>query len=137
MTDIFSKSKRSKIMSKIGSKNSSTEMTVRCLIHSMGYRYRLHRKDLPGKPDLVFMKYKKVIFVHGCFWHAHKDCKKSALPSTNNQFWIDKISKNISRDIETYKKLKDIGWDYLIIWQCEAKKKNLENLSKKIKEFLN
>lgn len=123
-------------MSKIGPKDSTQELIIRKLVHSLGYRFRLHRKDLPGKPDLVFPKYKKVIFVNGCFWHGHKDCKRSKLPETNIQFWKEKIGKNIKKDERTHKELKALGWDYLLIWQCEIKKKNEKLLIEKIKSFL-
>ena len=102
----------------------------------MGYRFRLHRKDLPGKPDIVFPKYRKVIFVHGCFWHGHKNCKRATLPVTNRTFWKKKISKNIVRDKQNYVQLKKVGWKYLIIWQCEIKKEKELSLTKKIDIFL-
>jgi len=123
-------------MSKIKSKDSKQEIFIRKLVHSMGFRFRLHRKDLPGKPDLVFPKYKKVIFVNGCFWHGHKDCKRSYLPSTNKKFWNKKILGNIERDKSNYKKLRKIGWAYLVIWQCEIKKSNKELIKNKLAEFL-
>ncbi len=102
----------------------------------MGYRYRLHRKDLPGTPDLAFPKYKKVIFINGCFWHGHEGCKRAALPATNTEFWEKKISGNVERDKLNYKKLKELGWGYLTIWQCEIKKSTLEKLREKISTFL-
>ena len=123
-------------MKKIGPKDSVQELFIRKLIHSLGYRFRLHRKDLPGKPDLVFPKYKKVIFVNGCFWHGHKNCKRSKLPETNKKFWKEKISGNIKRDIKNYKELNNLGWDYLVIWQCEIKKSNNKYITKKIQNFL-
>lgn len=124
-------------MKKIGPKDSKPEIIIRKLTHSMGYRFRLHRRDLPGTPDLVFPKYKKVIFINGCFWHGHKGCMKSALPETNREFWENKINKNIKVDIKNFRELKKLGWRYMIIWQCEIKKKNTEYLVKKIKKFLN
>jgi len=136
MVDVFSQKKRSEIMKKIGPKNSAPERYIRSLVHRMGYRFRLHRKDLPGKPDMVFPKYRKVIFVHGCFWHGHKGCKKSKLPETNTTFWKEKISKNIKRDYSNYNDLKSLGWDYLVLWQCQIKKKKIEYLEKKIVSFL-
>jgi len=123
-------------MRKIGPKHSTQEMYVRKMIFSMGYRFRLHRKDLPGKPDIVFPKYRKVIFVHGCFWHGHKNCKRATLPVTNRTFWKKKISKNIVRDKQNYVQLKKVGWKYLIIWQCEIKKEKELSLTKKIDIFL-
>ncbi len=136
MADIFSPEKRSAIMSRIKSKDSKPELIVRKLTHSMGFRYRLHGKNLPGNPDLVFPKYKKVIFVHGCFWHGHEGCKRATLPSTNVEFWKKKISGNVVRDKNNYEKIKSIGWNYLIIWQCETKKSLLEGLANKIILFL-
>lgn len=135
MTDIFSPKKRSQIMKKIGPKNSKQELFIRKLIFSFGYRYRLHRKDLPGKPDLVFPKYKKVIFINGCFWHGHT-CKRGKLPETNREFWKKKICGNVKRDKENYKKLKEFGWKILVVWQCEIKTKNTEYLQQQIKSFL-
>ncbi len=137
MVDKFSKQKRSEIMSHIKSKNTKPEITVRKIIYSLGYRYRLHRKDLPGKPDLAFINKKKVIFINGCFWHGHSGCKKSALPDTNYEFWNDKIKNNVNRDTLNYQRLKDMGWKYLVIWQCEIKNAELENIKSKIIHFLN
>jgi DNA mismatch endonuclease (patch repair protein) len=136
MSDKFSIEKRSEIMSHIKSKDSKPEIYIRKLVFSMGYRYRLHRKDLPGKPDIVFPMYRKVIFVNGCFWHGHSDCKKATLPMSNKDFWNKKIFKNKERDRNNYKKLSSLNWKYLIIWQCEIKKKNEDTLKNKIKDFL-
>jgi DNA mismatch endonuclease (patch repair protein) len=136
MTDIFSVEKRSQIMRHIKSKDSKPEKYIRSLVHSMGYRFRLHRKDLPGCPDLVFPKYRKVIFVHGCFWHGHKGCKRSTLPHTNYTFWKDKIEGNIKRDKTNYHKLRNINWKYLVIWQCEIKIKYKKELINKLSNFL-
>ena len=113
-------------MSKIGPKDSKQEIFIRKLVHGLGYRYRLHRKDLPGKPDIVFPKHKKVIFINGCFWHGHKDCNRSKLPETNSQFWKEKIGKNIKNDEVNQKELKKLGWDHLTIWQCDIKQKNID-----------
>ena len=123
-------------MSKIGPKDSSQELFIRSLVHRMGYRFRLHRKDLPGKPDLVFPKYKKVIFINGCFWHGHEECNKSKLPDSNRQFWEEKIKRNIIKDSENYNKLKDLGWDYFILWQCGIKRRNVDNIKESIRSFL-
>jgi len=131
MADVFSKKKRSEIMSLIKSTNTKPELYVRKLIHSMGYRYRLHDGKLPGKPDLVFKKYKKVIFINGCFWHGHRKCKRSYLPDSNKDFWKNKISKNKKRDMRNYKLLNKLGWEYLIIWQCEVKKDDLKSIINK------
>ncbi|MEF2968617.1 very short patch repair endonuclease [Paenibacillus sp. M1] len=126
--DSFSKEKRSQIMSNVKSKNTTPELIVRRLLHRMGYRFRLHRPDLPGKPDIVLPKYKKVIFINGCFWHGHENCKKSQLPKTNREFWQSKIRKNKSRDEKSINKLLEMGWQCLVIWDCQIKKKDIEKL---------
>lgn len=133
--DVFTKKKRSQIMSKIKGKDTKPEKVVRSLLHQMGYRFRLHRRDLPGNPDIVLPKHKKVIFVHGCFWHGHKDCPRAKRPSTNKKFWNEKLSKSIKRDTFNQKKLKEMGWLTLIIWQCEMKES--KNLQSKLESFLN
>ena len=135
MTDIFSKAKRSKIMSKITGKDTKPELIIRKALFSEGYRYRLHRKDLPGKPDIVFTSRKKVIFINGCFWHGH-NCKRATLPATNKDFWKKKIDGNKKRDKKNLSKLKSMGWKTLTIWQCKIKKKTIEVQIDKIKSFL-
>ena len=136
MSDIFSKNKRSDIMSKIYGKETKPEILVRKYLFAQGFRYRKNVKDLPGKPDIVLPKYKTVIFVNGCFWHGHKNCKRSALPTSNTQFWEEKISKNIIRDSENIQKLLDMGYKVLTIWQCELTSKTRENsLNKLIKQI--
>ena len=132
--DTITAEKRSKNMRKIRSKDTKPEMYVRRLIYSMGYRYRLHYKKLPGKPDLVFIGRKKVIFVHGCFWHRHSCSKGSRVPKSNTEYWISKIGKNKECDLKNQKLLNDLGWDFLIIWECEIKKEN--DLVAKIINFL-
>ena len=120
----------SKTMSAINSKNTKPEIEVRKLLHSMGFRFRLHRKDLPGSPDIFLPKFKTVIFVHGCFWHRHENCKYSSTPKTRVQFWEKKFNSNILRDLENQKKIKDIGLRSIIIWECELK--NIKELEKKL-----
>ena len=117
-------------MSAIKSKNTKPEIAVRKLLHSMGYRFRLHRKDLPGSPDIVLPKYKTVIFVHGCFWHRHENCKYASNPKTRKEFWENKFKGNVKRDLEIQKNIKNIEWRSLVIWECETK--NMENLRVKI-----
>ena len=112
---------RSRNMSAIKSKNTKPEIAVRKLLHSMGYRFRLHRKDLPGSPDIVLPKYKTVIFVHGCFWHRHENCKYSTTPKTRREFWENKFKVNLKRDLEIQEKIKNIGWQSLVIWECQLK----------------
>jgi DNA mismatch endonuclease, patch repair protein len=119
--DIFSVKKRSEIMSKVRSKNTKPEIVVRKLLHHLGFRFRLHKKELPGKPDIVLPKYKTVVFVNGCFWHQHEGCKKSKLPKSNRVFWVDKLSNNIKRDKKNICALEDLGWQVIIVWECELK----------------
>jgi DNA mismatch endonuclease (patch repair protein) len=104
--DVFSREKRSQIMSRVSGKNTKPELIVRSMLHSMGYRFRLHRSDLPGKPDITLPKYKKIIFVHGCFWHGHQDCQRAKRPTTNKKFWNEKLAKNIERDMLNMKNIK-------------------------------
>ena len=126
---------RSRNMSAIKSKNTKPEIAVRKLLHSMGYRFRLHRKDLPGSPDIVLPKYKTVIFVHGCFWHRHENCKYASTPKTRQEFWNKKFKKNIERDLEIQETIKNIEWRSVVIWECETK--NIDNLKEKIIDVFN
>ena len=112
---------RSRNMSAIKSKNTKPEIAVRKLLHSMGYRFRLHRKDLPGSPDIVLPKYKTVIFVHGCFWHRHENCKYASTPKTRKEFWESKFKANINRDNLNQANLLLRGWKIIIIWECQLK----------------
>jgi len=125
---------RSKNMSAIKSKNTKPEIAVRKLLHSMGYRFRLHRKDLPGSPDIVLPKYKTVIFVHGCFWHRHENCKYASTPKTRKEFWENKFKLNLRRDSEVQEKIKSIGWQSVVIWECEINNKFV--LKDILKKFL-
>ena len=124
---------RSENMRAIRSRDTLPEMAVRSLVHRLGYRFRLHRQDLPGKPDLVFSARHKVIFVHGCFWHAHA-CKTGLIPKTNRDFWLPKLRRNKARDKQNLKALTHQGWDALIIWQCELK--DSSGVSRRVKQFL-
>ena len=117
---------RSRNMSAIKSKNTKPEIAVRKLLHSMGYRFRLHRKDLPGSPDIVLPKYKTVIFVHGCFWHRHENCKYASTPKTRKEFWENKFKENVIRDKSHQKKLSGIGWKIIIVWECEIKDQDFD-----------
>ena len=136
MADTVAPQRRSEIMSRIRSKGMKPEMQVRRLVHSMGYRYRLHRKDLPGKPDLVFPGRRKVLFVHGCFWHQHADpvCKIVRLPQSNRDYWWPKLERNASRDAEQEAKLGELVWGVLILWECEVEDDTA--LRERIQEFL-
>ena len=116
---------RSRNMSAIKSKNTKPEIAVRKMLHALGYRFRLHRKDLPGSPDIVLPKYKTVIFVHGCFWHRHENCKFASTPKTRNEFWENKFNENMKRDKNNFKELKKLNWNLLVIWECETKNINL------------
>lgn len=119
MVDKISPSKRSLNMSAIKSTGMKPEMLVRSMVHRMGYRFRLHSKDLPGKPDLVFRSRKKAIFVHGCFWHGH-DCRRGArMPKTNTDYWRAKIGRNRARDVRHLEDLAALGWRALVVWECE------------------
>ena len=109
-------------------------MKVRRILHRMGYRYRLHDPNLPGKPDLVFKGRKKVIFVNGCFWHGHKDCARSKLPETNREFWEKKIAANVKRDGKVYERLRRAGWDVLVVWECRTRDE--EGLRRMLERFL-
>ncbi len=121
MVDIVSPATRSRMMSNIKTKNSRPEMLVRRLLHLEGYRFRLHRKDLPGTPDIVLPKFKIAIFVHGCFWHSHCGCNNAKVPATRSEFWMAKLSANVARDKVAVEKLNAIGWRVLCIWECATR----------------
>ena len=125
---------RSRNMSAIKSKNTKPEIAVRKLLHSMGYRFRLHRKDLPGSPDIVLPKYKTVIFVHGCFWHRHENCKYASTPKTRKEFWKNKFKANLKRDTEVQEKIKNIGWQSVVIWECDTR--NISFIKKRLRNYL-
>ena len=124
---------RSRNMSAIKSKNTKPEIKVRKILHSMGYRFRLHRKDLPGSPDIVLPKYKTVIFVHGCFWHRHENCKYASNPKTRKEFWESKFKANVKRDLEIQEKIKNIGWQSVVVWECEIKNEKIKDKLLEIK----
>ena len=135
--DIKSKEKRSINISHIKSKNTSIELKVRKYLFNKGFRYRINLKSLPGKPDIVLRKYKTVIFVNGCFWHQHNNCKFAKIPKSNSLFWEKKFMKNIQNDEKNKENLKKLGWKVLVIWECEIKnnfEKNMEILIKEIIE---
>lgn len=121
MADVHDKATRSYNMSQIKGKDTKPEMLVRKFLHAHGFRYRLHVKDLPGKPDIVLPKYKTVIFIHGCFWHGHLNCKYAAIPKTRTEWWQNKINGNISNDKKAVKDLKERGWRCIIVWSCYLK----------------
>jgi DNA mismatch endonuclease (patch repair protein) len=134
MADVFTPKKRSEIMSRIGGKDTSPEIRVRRLLHALGFRFRLHRSDLPGKPDIVLPRHNKIILVHGCFWHGHPDCPRAALPTTNPEFWRAKIERNVTRDNRVCAKLRNLGWSVLIVWQCELT--SIETIRGRLLKFL-
>jgi len=134
MTDTMSPKERSRRMGLVRSVDTKPEMALRRLVHGMGYRYRLHCGDLPGKPDLVFRSRDAVIFVHGCFWHRHEGCPLTRLPKTRVDFWTAKLEGNRKRDIREIAELKKAGWRVFVVWECELK--NLEALAKRLRRFL-
>ena len=136
--DIISEERRSWNMSRIKGKDTKPELVVRSILHKMGYRFRLHRKDLPGTPDIVLPKYKTVIFVHGCFWHRHKRCKFAYTPKSRVKFWKDKFAETVKRDKQHLKQLKENGWEVFIVWECETKDMDkLKKIINKITQGIN
>jgi DNA mismatch endonuclease (patch repair protein) len=125
MVDRLTPERRSWLMSRVGSKNTSPEIRVRRAAHALGLRFRLHRKNLPGTPDLIFPKYRVAIFVHGCFWHRHQGCSKASMPKTGISMWQAKFERNVERDAENISKLTMLGWRVEIIWECETKSSEL------------
>ncbi len=133
MADIFTKEKRSEIMARIQGKNTRPEIAIRSFLHRQGYRFRLHKKDLPGKPDIILPKYKTIIFVHGCYWHRHSSCKRGrSIPSTNKDFWLKKFRMTISRDKKNQRELHKLGWKVITFWECEVSEN--KKLNKKLKQ---
>ncbi|WP_230025882.1 very short patch repair endonuclease [Massilia sp. Bi118] len=132
--DRITSAERSAQMSLVKSKNTGPELLVRRLVHSLGYRYRLHGAKLPGKPDLVFSKRKKVVFVHGCFWHRHAGCKKATTPATRLDYWLPKFERTVERDQQSLERLSALGWSALIVWECDLK--DLNALGQRLKAFL-
>lgn len=138
MTDVVSSEKRSQMMSGIRSKDTRPEMIVRRALHARGFRYRLHVKDLPGKPDLVFPRYRSVVMIHGCFWHGH-NCHLFKVPGTRTEFWLAKIGRNRGRDAEVRQALAGLGWRVLEVWECElrdARKAGYQPVVERIAEWL-
>jgi DNA mismatch endonuclease, patch repair protein len=133
MADTRTKQQRSRIMKSVTSRNTGPELTVRRLLHRLGYRYRLHRPDLPGRPDIVFPGKGKVVFVHGCFWHGH-NCGKGKLPKSHTRYWSAKIKANRERDAHVVACLEDSSWQTLLVWQCELR--DLDAIGRVLREFL-
>ena len=136
MADTLTKAERSERMGRIRNKDTKPEIRVRKIVYGMGYRYRLHKANLPGKPDLVFAGRKKVIFVHGCFWHRHPEptCPLARLPKSKLDFWVPKLEANRQRDEANVRELQQAGWEVLTIWECQLK--NEKELKSRIREFL-
>ncbi|MCA0016096.1 very short patch repair endonuclease [Mesorhizobium sp. B292B1B] len=134
--DTLSTTQRSERMARIHGRNTKPEMVVRRLLYRMGYRYRLHRADLPGKPDIVFGKRKKAIFIHGCFWHRHRDpaCRLARLPKSRLDFWGPKLSANAERDALKQDTLRRLGWNVLVVWECELRQS--EQLENTLRQFV-
>jgi len=132
--DRLTPERRGWLMSRVKSRDTNLEMTVRRMVFAMGYRYRLHDRKLPGKPDLVFASRRKVLFVHGCFWHSHEHCRLSKLPSTNVAFWEAKLAANKARDSRVLGDLQQLGWESLVVWQCELA--TLDSVRGTIRRFL-
>ncbi|WP_454018530.1 very short patch repair endonuclease [Azospirillum sp. Marseille-Q6669] len=132
--DRLSTEARSALMARVRSRNTSPEIAVRRLLHSMGYRFRLHRKNLPGSPDLILPKYMIAIFVHGCFWHRHAGCRRCSTPRSNVEFWEEKFRRNVARDARNTQLLGELGWRTVIVWECETK--SVSYLRQKLGELL-
>lgn len=120
MADRLSKEQRSRLMSRVKNKDTAPEVQVRKMLHAMGHRFRLHRRDLPGSPDIVLPKHKRVVFVHGCFWHSHT-CSRGKRPGARKEFWDAKLDRNVERDREAREALENMGWRVLTVWECELK----------------
>ena len=135
MADVHNRSVRSYNMSRIKGRDTKPELVVRKFLHSRGLRYRLHRKDLPGKPDLTLKKYQAVILIHGCFWHGHEGCSYFSVPKTNTEWWLSKIYSNKKRDKSARKSLESTGWKVIVIWECELRKpRRIETLERVLDE---
>lgn len=128
--DTLSPRERGRLMRQVRGKDTAPELVVRRLLHSLGYRFRLHRADLPGHPDIVLSRRRKIIFVHGCFWHRHPRCRKTTTPATNREFWMSKFRHNVERDKRKTCQLQLLGWEVLVVWECETR--DLERLKERL-----
>ena len=135
MADTFTKAERSRIMAAVKSKDTTPELVVRRLVHAMGYRYRLHVRSMPGSPDLVFPRLRKVINVNGCFWHLH-DCSRCRIPSSRRRYWVAKLHRNAERDKQVRRALRRAGWQVLVLWECQTRPTTLARLRAKVVRFL-
>lgn len=134
MADVFTREERSRVMATVKSTDTTPERKVRSIVHRLGYRFRLHRKDLPGNPDIVLPRHRKVIFVHGCFWHQHPRCSAADRPASNTEYWNKKLNRNIQRDRKNLRALRKDGWQPLVVWECQLK--NEARTEAKIRRFL-
>jgi DNA mismatch endonuclease, patch repair protein len=135
MTDTFTKAERSRIMAAVKSKDTTTELVVRRIVHLLGYRYRLHVRSLPGTPDLVFPRLRKVINVSGCFWHLH-GCPRCRIPQAHRRYWLDKLNRNAARDRRNGRALRRLGYRVLTVWECQTTVRTRDRLAARLKRFL-
>jgi DNA mismatch endonuclease (patch repair protein) len=136
MPDNLQPHERSRLMSHVHGKDTKPEKVLRSFLHSMGYRFRLHKKELPGSPDLVLTRYKTIVFVHRCFWHRHPGCKKASTPKDNAAFWQNKFQQNVERDQRKERELEALGWRVIVVWQCETEPRNIPALQARMSDLL-
>lgn len=136
MVDVYSKTVRSRVMRSVKAKDTRPELVVRSCVHKLGYRFRLHRTDLPGHPDLVFSSRRKIILVHGCFWHRHRCRRGRSLPVANRAYWQDKFTRNVARDKQVLRELRKLGWKALVVWECETIDRKSQRLIARVRKFL-
>jgi len=135
--DKISREARSEVMRRVKNKNTRPELLIRHLLHRRGFRFRLHRPDLPGRPDIVFPKHKKILLIHGCFWHRHEKCKRSTTPADNADYWRVKFERNVARDLEIIAALTDLGWHVRVVWECDIKdRKKIDGLIDELTAWL-
>jgi DNA mismatch endonuclease, patch repair protein len=132
--DVFNVEQRSAVMRSVKSKDTTPEIKVRRLLYRAGYRYRIHRANLPGKPDIVFVSRRAAIFIHGCFWHQHPGCPHAARPSSNNDYWTKKLNRNVERDKTHMEALQELGWRVLTVWECEIRSSDILTTVKRFLE---
>lgn len=135
MPDNMTTEQRSERMSRVRNKDTKPERVVRSLLHRLGYRFRLHDKKLSGKPDIVLARHRKVVFIHGCFWHRHGVCRALSIPENNSDFWARKFAENVRRDGEKLAALREAGWDVLVVWECQTKDR--DKLERTVRSFMN
>jgi DNA mismatch endonuclease (patch repair protein) len=134
MPERLSKEQRSKNMAGVKGRDTAPELLARRVLHGMGYRFRIHVAGLPGRPDIVLPRHRKIVQVHGCFWHGHQGCPRSKRPATNREFWDSKLSANVRRDQRNLRKLRNLGWNVMIVWECRTK--NLQSLEARLRRFM-